>query len=121
MQPRNYDEHEHPSISAAMAHADQLAAKLGRNRSAHEIDGRFVRVTDEDGEKSAGAPLTNRSGVSRRAVSRTTTTAMPAATTRTPGSRSIRPARGWVDFDPASGAGDPALKETHAAPQWSAS
>ena len=42
------------------AHADQLAAKLGRNRSAHEILGRFVRVTDEDGEEVYLAPLTNR-------------------------------------------------------------
>jgi hypothetical protein len=49
------------TVVSAVAHADQLAAKLGRNRSAHEIDGRFVRVTDEDGEEVYRAPLTNRS------------------------------------------------------------
>jgi Domain of unknown function (DUF6894) len=49
------------TADSAMAHADQLAARLGRNRSAHEIRGRFVRVTDEDGEEVYRAPLTNRS------------------------------------------------------------
>jgi hypothetical protein len=39
------------AVDSAKAHADQLAAKLGRNRSAHEILGRFVWVTDEDGEE----------------------------------------------------------------------
>ena len=47
-------------VDSAKAHADQLAAKLGRDRSAHEILGRFVRVTDEDGEEVYRAPLTNR-------------------------------------------------------------
>jgi len=47
-------------VDSAKAHADQLAAKLGRNRSADEILGRFVRVTDEDGEEVYRAPLTNR-------------------------------------------------------------
>jgi hypothetical protein len=48
-------------VDSAMAHADQLAAKLGHNRSAYDILGRFVRVTDEDGEEVYRAPLTNRS------------------------------------------------------------
>jgi hypothetical protein len=34
-----------------MAHADELAAKLGRNKSDHEIHQRFVRVTDEAGKE----------------------------------------------------------------------
>ena len=38
------------------AHADQLAAKLGRNRSAHEILGRFVRVTTKMAKQSTGLP-----------------------------------------------------------------
>jgi hypothetical protein len=49
------------TVDSARAHADQLAAQLGGNRSAHEIHGRFVRVTDEDGEEVYRAPLTNRS------------------------------------------------------------
>lgn len=48
------------TVDSAMDHADQLAAELGRNRSAHEIHGRFVQVTDEDGEEVYRAPLTNR-------------------------------------------------------------
>jgi hypothetical protein len=49
------------TVDSAMAHADQLAAKLGHNRSTYEIHGRFVRVTDADGEEVYRAPLTNRS------------------------------------------------------------
>jgi hypothetical protein len=49
------------TVESARAHADRLAAQLGGNRSAHEIHGRFVRVTDEDGEEVYRAPLTNRS------------------------------------------------------------
>jgi Domain of unknown function (DUF6894) len=48
------------TVDSAKAHADRLAAKLGRNRSDGEIRGRFVRVTDENGEEVYRAPLTNR-------------------------------------------------------------
>jgi hypothetical protein len=48
------------TIESAMAHADQLAAKLGRNRNASEIRGKFVRVTDEDGQEVYRTSLTNR-------------------------------------------------------------
>jgi hypothetical protein len=43
----------------------QLAATLGRNRSAQEIHGRFVRVRDENGEEVYRASLTNRSVTQR--------------------------------------------------------
>jgi hypothetical protein len=48
---RRHDGKTFDTVDSAMAHADQMAAQLGRNRSAHEIHGRFVRVTDEDGEE----------------------------------------------------------------------
>jgi hypothetical protein len=57
---RLHEDKTFDAVDSAKAHADQLAAKLGRDRSAHEILGRFVRVTDEDGEEVYLAPLTNR-------------------------------------------------------------
>ena len=48
------------TINSARAHADRLAANLGRNRSASEIRRRFVRVTDEDDEEVYRTPLTSR-------------------------------------------------------------
>jgi hypothetical protein len=57
---RLHEDKTFDAVDSAKAHADQLAAKLGRNKSAHEILGRFVRVTDEDGEEVYRAPLTNR-------------------------------------------------------------
>ena len=54
---RLHEDKTFDAVDSAKAHADQLAAKLGRNRSAHEILGRFVRVTDEDGEEVSRAPL----------------------------------------------------------------
>ena len=59
--PGLHEDKAFDTVDSAMAHADQLAAELGRNRSTHEILGRFVRVTDEDGEEVYRAPLTNRS------------------------------------------------------------
>ncbi len=49
------------TVDSAIAHADQLAAKLGRNRSAQEARGRSVRVTDADGKEVYRASLTNHS------------------------------------------------------------
>jgi hypothetical protein len=49
------------TVDSAIAHADQLAAKLGRNRSAQEARGCSVRVTDEDGKEVYRASLTNHS------------------------------------------------------------
>jgi hypothetical protein len=49
------------TVDSAIAHADQLAAKLGRNRSAQETRGRSVRVTDEDGKEVHRASLTDHS------------------------------------------------------------
>ena len=57
---RLHEDKTFDAVDSAKAHADQLAAKLGRDRSAREILGRFVRVTDEDGEEVYLAPLTNR-------------------------------------------------------------
>ena len=57
---RLHEDKTFDAVDSAKAHADQLAAKLGPNRSAHEILGRFVRVTDEDGEEVYRALLTNR-------------------------------------------------------------
>ena len=45
------------SVDFAIAHANELAAQLGRNRSAQEARGRAVRVTDEDGREVHRAPL----------------------------------------------------------------
>jgi hypothetical protein len=59
--PRLHESKTFDAVDSAMAHADQLAAKLGRNRSTQENHRRFVRVTDEDGEEIYRAPLTNRS------------------------------------------------------------
>ena len=53
---RLHEDKTFDAVDSAKAHADQLAAKLGRNRSAHEILGRFVRVTDEDGDEPRLAP-----------------------------------------------------------------
>ena len=50
---RPHEDKTFDAVDSAKAHADQLAAKLGRNRSAHEILGRFVWVTDEDGTGTA--------------------------------------------------------------------
>jgi uncharacterized protein DUF6894 len=58
---RRHEDKTFDTVDSAMAHADQLAAKLGRNRSADAIHGRFVRVTDEDGKEVYRSPLTNRS------------------------------------------------------------
>jgi hypothetical protein len=55
------DDRAFDTVASAMAHADQLAAKLGRNRSTHEVPRRFVRVTDEDGKEVYRALVTNRS------------------------------------------------------------
>ena len=44
------------AVNSARAHADQLAAKLGRNRSARESHGRFIRVTTKMAKKSTGLP-----------------------------------------------------------------
>jgi hypothetical protein len=49
------------TVDSAIAHADQLAAKLGRNRSAQEARRRSVRVTDEDGKEVYRASLTDHS------------------------------------------------------------
>jgi hypothetical protein len=49
------------TVDSAIAHADQLATDLGRNRSTHEVRGRSVRVTDEDGKEVYRASLTDRS------------------------------------------------------------
>ena len=48
------------AVNSARAHADQLAAKLGRNRSAREISWALHSGDDEDGEEVYRAPLTNR-------------------------------------------------------------
>jgi hypothetical protein len=52
---------EFDTADRARAHADELAAQFGHNRSCHENRGRFVRVRDENGEEVYRAPLTNSS------------------------------------------------------------
>jgi hypothetical protein len=47
------------TFDAAKAHADKLAAELGRNKPTKELRGRFIRVTDESGAEVYRAPLTN--------------------------------------------------------------
>ena len=59
--PRLDEGKEFGTADRARAHADELAAQLGHNRSSHENRGRFVRVRDENGEEVYRAPLTNSS------------------------------------------------------------
>ena len=47
-------------VDSAMAHADQLAAGLGRDIGTQENHRRFIRVTDKDGKEIYRTPLTNR-------------------------------------------------------------
>jgi hypothetical protein len=47
------------SVDSAIAHANELAAQLGRNRSVQEVRGRAVRVTDEDGKEVHRASLSS--------------------------------------------------------------
>jgi hypothetical protein len=48
------------TLQDAKSHADIVAEELGRNRSAREIKGHFIQVTDEDGEELYRAALTNK-------------------------------------------------------------
>jgi hypothetical protein len=48
------------TLDDAKAHADTVAAELGRNRPARDIKGQFIQVTNDDGEELYRAPLTNK-------------------------------------------------------------